>query len=340
MSSSSLSLFFEALGILLSSGMTVADCLKLMRDDAEKERDRKHLEELLRELSTAYLLSAAMDKTGLFPVYAINMIRLAERSGSLEASCASLASDYEQETQKSEQLKGAILSPFILVCVMAVVVTFLVNAVLPVFTDIYAQVGVNAASNNITRAALTIGSVTMWVIFAALFCAVAGFLFFKTKPGKRFFTHVAETSFITRRYHEKLSVARFTSAFSTLLSAGEDVPAALSMASVVGRNRKTKTSLDLCYEKVLAGEPLSDILTGSGLFSPSHSGMIRSAARAGRMPVVTQRLSRIYGQDADRMLSHFFSLLKPLLVGAVSVIAGIILLCVMLPLTGILSSVG
>ena len=332
--------FFETLGLLLSSGLTVEESLKLMVSDMARERDSLAMTKLLNTLSSVFVLSASMEQTGLFPPYAVNMVRLAERSGNLDRVCGSLADYYEQENRLNAQIKGAVANPFVLVCIIAVVVAFLVNAIMPIFSNIYAQMGVDIAGSPMVRVALVVGSTAMWTVLGILVISALGFLFSRSRPGRRFFAAVAERAPVTRRFNKSLSMARFASTFSLLLTSGDDLPMALSMASTVCPSQGVRGRLEQCHQQILAGDSLADALIYSGLFSPTHTGMIKSGVRSGSTPKVMQRLAEIYEDDSERILVEFMSLVEPLLIGLLSVVIGIVLLCIMLPLIGILSSFG
>jgi type IV pilus assembly protein PilC len=53
-----------------------------------------------------------------------------------------------------------------------------------------------------------------------------------------------------------------------------------------------------------------------------------------------KRLAELYGDDANESLNRAVSIIEPVMVGVLSVIIGAILLSVMLPLMGIMSSIG
>ncbi|MCL1918342.1 MAG: type II secretion system F family protein [Peptococcaceae bacterium] len=335
-----LMLFFETMGLLLSSGITVEESLKIMKRDADKGKESGAIADLLKILPHTYELSVAMEKVERFPNYAVNMVRVSERSGNLEKGCASLAGFYKEEHQQGTQIRSAISNPFILVCIMAVVVAFLVNAILPIFSNIYRQIGANMESNNMVKAALAIGSGAMWVIFSVLILVILAFFYGKTKSGRNFFSNLAERSFFTRKFHMSRSMARFTSTFAMLLDSGDDLPIALALAGTVCRNQSIRERIDRCHKQVLSGNSLSDVLIESGLFNPTHVGMIKSGVRSGATPKVMKKLSDLYEEDAERILFGFVTLIEPLLISVLSVIIGVVLLCIMLPLIGILSSVG
>ena len=340
LSSISLMIFFETMGSLLSSGITALDSLKLMVDDAQQEREKSNLQSLLKALETQYELHSAMEQTALFPAYAVNTVRLAERTGSLEEGCASLAEYYEKENQLSARIRNAITTPFILICIIALVVAFLVSAILPVFTRIYMQMGIDIEANTMVRLALTLGSVVLWVMFGLLVVGIAGFGFSKTSAGKEFFSKFAESSPFTRKFNEELAMARFTSMFAMLITSGDEVSMALTMAAKACGHRQITARLEACCKSVIGGESLGVVLLDSGLFNPAYAGMLKSGIRSGATTKVMKKLSELYEQNAERILARFLALIEPLLIGLLSVVVGVILLCIMLPFIGMMASIG
>ena len=168
LSSSELALFFETLGMLLSTGVTAGEGLRLMLSDAAEEWDKLPLKELQNKLAEVYELNIAMEKTGYFPAYAVCMIGVGARSGTLEETCSALADYYDKLSIQQAQIKSIMVSPFMLICIMAVVVAFLVNALMPISSGIYEQMGINIEADAMIRAALLIGNIAMWTIFAIL----------------------------------------------------------------------------------------------------------------------------------------------------------------------------
>ena len=53
-----------------------------------------------------------------------------------------------------------------------------------------------------------------------------------------------------------------------------------------------------------------------------------------------KKLAEVYDDEVDRSISRVVSVIEPTLVGILSVVIGAILLSVMLPLMGIMSSIG
>lgn len=76
----------------------------------------------------------------------------------------------------------------------------------------------------------------------------------------------------------------------------------------------------------------------AGIFESLHQKMIQVGAASGQLDAVMMKLISIYQDKADESIHYLVTLIEPILVGVLSVVIGGILLSVMLPLLGILSS--
>ena len=62
--------------------------------------------------------------------------------------------------------------------------------------------------------------------------------------------------------------------------------------------------------------------------------------KTGDLPGMTMKVARMYEEEVDRTLQAMISAIEPTLVALLSVLIGIVLITVMLPLTKIMSSMG
>ena len=62
--------------------------------------------------------------------------------------------------------------------------------------------------------------------------------------------------------------------------------------------------------------------------------------KTGSADSVMEKLSGIYDEEIDIALENAMSLIEPVLVGLISLVIGMILIAVLLPLTGVMASIG
>ena len=68
--------------------------------------------------------------------------------------------------------------------------------------------------------------------------------------------------------------------------------------------------------------------------------MLNMGQKIGEIDVVMNKLTDIYENEAEQAINNTVSLIEPVLIGVLSVLIGVILISVMLPLMNIMSSIG
>ena len=98
--------------------------------------------------------------------------------------------------------------------------------------------------------------------------------------------------------------------------------------------------IDKCHENIRHGESFDKALLLSGIFSQMYASWIAIGSRTGEMDQVMERICNAYEEETDARISHMLSLLEPILVIILCFFVGLILISFLLPLLGILSSIG
>ena len=78
----------------------------------------------------------------------------------------------------------------------------------------------------------------------------------------------------------------------------------------------------------------------SEIFSNLYARMVAVGFRTGSIDQVMAKISENYDKEVDKKLQSIIAILEPTLVIILSLIVGFILLSVILPLMGIMSSIG
>jgi type IV pilus assembly protein PilC len=95
-----------------------------------------------------------------------------------------------------------------------------------------------------------------------------------------------------------------------------------------------------CKELIKDGEGFSKALLLSGCFSEMHSSMISIGYKTSAMDDVMLNISKAYEDETDEKLQRLVSVLEPTLIIILSFFIGLILVSFLLPLLGIMSSIG
>ena len=173
-----LSSFCGQMGMLLHSGISTAEGLHILCDESKTDADRQILTPLIRSVEENGSLSRALDESGIFPTSMTAYVRTGEETGCLDEIMESLSSHYEQEEEISGQIRSAVTYPLLMLGMMAVVILVLLIKVLPVFQQVFNQMGMEM--NGVSRGLLNAGNVISRYssVFLILAAALIGCILF------------------------------------------------------------------------------------------------------------------------------------------------------------------
>ncbi len=337
-----LTFFCTQLSLILKSGVTIRDGLVMLIDDSPSPSAIKLLTDIVRQVENKKPLYAALESTKMFSPYFLNMVKIGELTGRLDSVFDGLAVYYQRESNLKNAIKGAIMHPLILLLMMSVVVAILILKVIPIFRDVFLQLGsqMSSASAAAIEFASTTGIVVLSVVGSVIVITLLLFLLTKFKKGKAFFFSAISHISYFGKLLERIAVSRFSSAMSLMMSSGVDTLDSLELTKGVISNKKVTGQIEKCFEKVKNHVPFSQAVIEVGLFPSLFAQMIKISYKAGSLDEVWHYISKKYDDDISDNLNNIVSFIEPLMVGVLSVIIGVILIAVMLPLMGIMSSLG
>jgi len=336
-----ISTFCLEVSMLIHSGITVKYGIEMMLDD-EPDRDGKVvLQSLLEKLESDVPLSEAMKAGKFFPAYVINMIEIGEKTGRLTETLTALAQHYERQERLAISVKNAALYPAIMLAMMIVVVLILIVQVLPIFNDVFARLGAQMSPLATQlmqfgawfRGASVVIAAVFLVIFAVAFLAwivpkmrngIAG-AFLKSFGGKGVFGRVA--------------ASRFVSSMSLAMASGIDIEESVNLAASLNYSG-TKEKYDKCVALLREGESLADALKTAEILSARDSRILSLGEKSGMADSAMSEIARRSDNTVQDEIANIVSRIEPVLVIVTSAIVGVILLSVMLPLMGIMTTIG
>ena len=334
LSESEISAFCQQVGMVVKAGLPTYYGISILRDEASDEFTRAFLDQIYEPMEKGVTLGDALADTNAFPEYMVDMIRLGETTGRLEEVLDSLSTYYEREADIKAGIRHAVTYPLIMTVMMLVVIIVIITQVVPVFSQIYEQLG-----SGLTGSALMLMNVSNFLnrymltfIIAVILLAIAGFAFFRTPTGKVLFQG--------RGLSMSIAASRFANCMYLALSSGLDTDRSLEMAEKLIDNPYMLEKIKQCKVYIKNGEPFIKALLLSGIFSKVYSSMMTIGFKTGSMDDIMQRISVSYEEETDERLRHFISILEPTLIVILSFFIGLILISFLLPLLGIMSSIG
>ena len=108
-----LSVFCSSLAMLLRSGASLSEASSLFEEDGMDIALRQASTEISLSVAAGETFSAAAEKTGVFPEYALSVFSTAELSGRLDEALDRLADHYDRQSALYDRLRSTLTSrPF------------------------------------------------------------------------------------------------------------------------------------------------------------------------------------------------------------------------------------
>lgn len=328
------------LSLLLHAGIGVADALALLSEEAdykgllagmpEKADDGASLSECLRE-------------SGRFPAYVCGLIEVGEHAGRTEEALSALSRYYERQTRLDRRIRSALLYPAVMLVLMLVVIGVLLVKVLPIFDEVYASLG--GRLTGVAGGLLTLGRwldkamPVMWVLLAlvVVFCGA-----FAAVPG---FREKLLGAWRGRRGDKGLSrrmnTARVVQALAMGMSSGLQMEEALELSSsLMADVPPAQARCTECRERLEREEPLAQAMRESGMLPAASSRLLELGQRSGTADTAMEKIAADLSEESEAAIEDAVGRVEPALVLVCSLLVGLILLSVMLPLMHIMAAIG
>ena len=339
MSNRELSQFCEQFHIILHSGISAVDGLHIMADDTEDAGAKELLTSMQADMEEYGSLSHAMKEAGIFPETMLSYVNVGEETGYLDEVMRNLSVHYQQEDEVSRQIRSAVSYPLLMLGMMCVVIVILLVRILPVFEQVFRQMGMEmtgfsssmlAAGQVITRYS------AVFLVIAVLLIGFILFLMIHPK-GRALAVRIAGSLPGLRRIPYCRDYGRLTQGIAMGIRSGLTPDRSMELARELVSHPVVRTRVDKACDLLGKGELFSDSLRESSLFHGMDARLINIGFQAGSGDEVMQSLSDRYQVEAMDQISRTVAILEPTIVILLSVLVGLVLLAVITPLLGIFS---
>lgn len=334
--------FCRQMAIIIESGITPVEGLEIMVHDTISDEGKALLEEISEYCRKGYRFYQAVEEVGVFPEYVERLILLGEESGNTDSVLNSLADYYDREDDISDSIRAAVTYPLIMIGMMIVIIIVLMSKVLPIFREVFDQLGTQMTpfaeklmniGSNLSRYALSITAVVTALVVALVVC-------YSIPSIKKRITRSMAKFPLTKAFYDNVAIGRFASGMYLTFYSGMDTFKGLEMTSELVENEEMEKKIQKVTELLEDQSTFPEALAETQIFSNLYSRMIAVGFSSGNVDSVMIRIAKIYTERTEKQLRKMLSIIEPTLVIILSLIVGIILLSVLLPLMGIMSSIG
>jgi type IV pilus assembly protein PilC len=332
-------LFSRQLATLINAGLPLIQSLRTVANQTQSKPLKVVINQVISDVEGGSALSAALARhPEVFNQIYISLIAAGEASGTLDAALERLATQQEKDAEILSKVRGAMVYPIIVLLVMGAVVGFMLVKVLPQVQTLYEGLP-GASLPLITRILLAISNFVInfwWVVLLVLgVLTFFGSRWFKTLGGRQFADKVKMKAWPVGPLFMKVYMARFARTATTLIASGVPLIQVLEITAESINNVHISASIHRAIEKVKGGKALSEALQGDPNFLTLVPDMLHIGEQSGAIEQMTERVADYYEKEVDTQIKAISTIIEPVLMVVLGVVAFIIVAAVLLPIYGL-----
>ena len=332
-------LFNQELVALLKAGYPILKSLETISARAKNIYLKEILIKVAEEVKRGRALSEAFQPyERLFsPVYTASLMA-GEKGGNLPTSIGRYIQYTKVVTQTRARIASAMTYPTILIVFSFILMSLLVNFVLPKFAGFYQSF--SAEMPGITRALIAVSTALSrrWYVGLAVL-AVLAVLFFRLRRRPDFRYRVDRAKLrvpVGRAIWLESGLSLFSRTLGLLLEAGISLLSAIGIAIQAVPNAWVVRHLQEVPDHIKNGESLSDSLAKSGTFPPLALDMIRIGENSANLQGMLGDMADFYDERVRGRIETLVNLIEPVVIIFMGLVVAAMLLSVYIPIFNII----
>jgi len=330
-----IAIFFRQFSVMIDAGLPLVQCLEILAANQESQSFQKILTGVRTTVEGGATLANAMRGYPLvFDDLTTNMIEAGETGGILDIILQRLATYVEKAVRLRAAVKSALIYPVAVVGMAVLIVGALLKWVVPIFSNLFAGLGVNLPLP--TRIVMGLSGFVQsfwWVVFVVAFAVFFGIGQIRKHPrGRYYFDKILLHIPVIGSLLRKIAVGRFTRTLGTLITSGVPILEGLTITAKTSGNAVLEEALMKVRKAIEEGRTIVDPLRECGVFPNMVTQMIGVGEATGAMDSMLQKIADFYEEEVDSATKDMLAMLEPFIIGALGIMIGGIVISLYMPL--------
>ncbi|NLE07008.1 MAG: type II secretion system F family protein [Parcubacteria group bacterium] len=324
------------LSVMLDAGLSVSRALTVLA----KQSKSRNLVEVLNKINNSVVSGVTLSKSleaypNIFSNLFVSMVRAGEESGQLSNSLRIVADQLEKTHTLSKKIKGAMIYPSVIVCVMIAIGVLAMIFMVPTLTETFKGLEVELPLP--TRVIIAISDflrmnfiLTIGVVLVLVFGIIT---MIRTQKGKNVLDFIILRLPLINTISREVNAARTSRTLSSLISSGVDIVSAINITSAVLQNHYFKNLLTESAKQVQMGELLSSSISNSkgNLFPVFVGEMLAVGEETGKVTDMLENIADYYESEVDQKTKDMSTVIEPFLMILIGIAVGIFAVAMLLP---------
>lgn len=328
--------FARNLSVMLNAGLTLSRGITIIAKQTKNQYLKSVLEAIENYIKTGKTFSDALKLyPKIFPGLFVSMAAAGEESGKLSEALDTVGSQMEKNYTLMKKVKGALLYPAIIICLMATIGFFMLIYVVPTLTSTFRELNVSLPLT--TRIIIGLSDFLVAHYFIVLIGLFGSFALFvrlsKTKKGSKILDGVVLKIPIIGELIKEVNAARTARTLSSLLSSGVAVVDSLKITADVLQNSYYKKVLNEAESKIQLGSPISTVFIQAEKIYPVYVGeMIAVGEETGELGQMLSKVATYFENEVEQKTKDMSTIIEPFLMVIVGLGVGFFAISMISPM--------
>lgn len=336
-----LAFFCNKMSILLKSGIELSKSLEIIHSSTTNKRLKEIVSEGINDLDEGLPFSQTLEKYKEIPEVFINLVRIGEKSGSLDVTFFELSSFYEKNKESKRKLVGVVIYPFVLLIMGISVLIFLMLKIIPIFRKIFLEFGETLPT--ITKIMIKISDnlKSNILIYLAIIVFIGLMLIglFQTREGRYLLARIKLHNPLLKKIYNNLYTLSFTSGLSMLLESGSNIAVSVEIMSRAIGNKYLEVKVNKAAKQIKEGIKMKDAIKSINYFPDELIEMISIGESTGKVREILKGLNLFYGSEYDYEIKKVINRVEPILIITMGALMLFIILSIFIPMFEIMNAV-
>lgn len=327
--------FTEQLALLLDTGVSLHEALRVLHQQTADTRLAGILQALFEDLAEGKTFSLALSRhPQMFSQTYISLVAAAEEGGFLQQVLKQLLEIDEKNSRLQSVVASALSYPVFLVVFSIAVVVFVLTVIVPKFQDLFESIRDQLPLATVVLMAVSDYLAKHWLVtLAALGAGVTGvWLWTRTPAGEWLLDDLKMRIPLVGDIVMQVYLNQTLNVLGLALLSGVPVTAALKASQEVIPNRRFARFLETVREEVNNGRGIATGFQKAPFIPPMVREMIATGERTGDLGKVMMRISEFYGRELNRRIGIVAKVAEPFMLLVMGVVVGLLVAALILPI--------
>jgi type II secretory pathway component PulF len=316
---------FRQLATMLHSGLSLLAGLRTVAEQARRPRATRAWEDVAERIEEGGTFFDALSAhPRLFSPHVLQLVRVGEYAGTLEASLTRAAEHLERTRQLRLIVLNALAYPLIVLLLAIGVAGFMVLSVIPKIQKFLNGRKLPGITQLLVDISNFLTIYLPYILLGIVVVLVALFVIYRWPPGRLAIDRILLRLPIVGGIFRLSGTAVFSRGLGILLESGVTLVDSLKTAEHLVGNRAIRVRIASAREAVLRGESLAGGLAGGREFLPMLGRMIAVGETSGTLAPVLSEVAKFHENQLLIAIRRMSVLVEPVIIVLVGGIVGFV----------------